>query len=237
MSAGPKTAMVMAAGLGTRMRPLTDTMPKALVPVAGKPLIAYVIDPLIAAGVERIVVNIHAHADQLEAYLRSRRDADFLVSDERAELLETGGGVKHARALLGEAPIFRCNSDYVWRKDGAPILDELIAAWDPARMDSLVTVAPKAQTIGFEDVPGDFFQDEAGRLTHRGERLDAPLYAIGIEIIDPRPVYADPRSKFSLRDVWFRSADRGRLFGHRAEGLWMQVGDPRALAAVEEQVS
>ena len=115
--------MVMAAGLGTRMRPLTNTMPKALVPLAGKPLIAYVLDPLVEAGVERIVVNVHAHADQLEAYLRARKDAEFLISDERRELLETGGGVKHAQALLGEAPIFRCNSDYVWKKDGALILD------------------------------------------------------------------------------------------------------------------
>jgi len=234
---GPKTAMVMAAGLGTRMRPLTDTRPKALVEVKGKPLIAYVIDPLVAAGVERVVVNVHAHADQLEAYLRGRRDAEFLVSDERARLLETGGGVKHARALLGEAPIFRCNSDYVWLKPGTPVLDELVAAWDPARMDSLVTVVPKARTVGFEESPGDFYQDEAGRLTHRGERPDAPLHAIGIEILDPRPVYADPREAFSLRDIWFRSSDQGRLFGHQPAGLWMQVGDPRALEAVEARLS
>lgn len=229
--------MVMAAGLGTRMRPLTLTMPKALVPVAGKPLIAHVIDPLVAAGVERVVVNVHAHADQLEAYLRGRKDAEFLVSDERQALLETGGGVKHARALLGEAPIFRCNSDYVWRKPGAPALDALIAAWDPARMDALVTVIPKARTLGFEGSPGDFYQDEAGRLTHRGQRAEAPLHAIGIEILDPRPVYADPRTAFSLRDVWFRSADQGRLFGLQQEGLWMQVGDPQALATVEAQLA
>lgn len=234
---GPKTAMVMAAGLGTRMRPLTDTMPKALVPVAGKPLIAYVLDALVEAGVERVVVNVHAHADQLEAYLRGRKDAEFLISDERAELLETGGGVKHARALLGEAPIFRCNSDYVWQKPGAPAMQALIEAWDPARMDSLVTVIPKARTVGFEESPGDFYQDEAGRLTHRGERLDAPLHAIGIEILDPRPVYADPRTKFSLRDIWFRASDQGRLFGLQMDGLWMQVGDPGALAAVESRLS
>ncbi len=234
---GPKIAMVMAAGLGTRMRPLTDSMPKAMVPVGGKPLIAYVLDPLVGAGVERIVVNVHAHADQLETYLRGRNDAEFLISDERQALLETGGGVKRAQALLGEAPIFRCNSDYVWQKPGEPILTELIAAWDPDCMDSLVTVVPKARTVGFDDAPGDFFQDEADRLTHRGERADAPLYAIGIEIIDPRPIYADPRSKFSLRDIWFRSSDKGRLFGHRAEGLWMQVGDPRALAAVEARLT
>lgn len=233
----PTTAMVMAAGLGTRMRPLTDTRPKALVMVAGKPLIAHVIDPLVAAGIERIVVNVHAHADQLEAYLRGRRDAEFLISDERTALLETGGGVKHARALLGEAPIFRCNSDYVWRKPGASIFDDLAAAWDPARMDALVTVVPKARTLGFEESPGDFFQDAAGRLTHRGERPQAPLHAIGIEILDPQGAYADARTAFSLRDVWFRAADEGRLFGLQPEGLWMQVGDPRALEAVEAQLS
>jgi len=237
MSAAPKTAMVMAAGLGTRMRPLTDTMPKALVPVAGKPLIAYVIDPLVAAGVERVVVNVHAHAEQLEAYLRARRDAEFLISDEREALLETGGGVKRAQALLGEAPIFRCNSDYVWKKPGAPALRALVEAWDPERMDALVTVIPKDRTVGFEGSPGDFFQDASGRLTHRGERAEAPLHAIGIEILDPRPVYADPRAAFSLRDVWFRAADQGRLFGLQQEGLWMQVGDPAALTAVEAQLS
>lgn len=234
---GPKTAMVMAAGLGTRMRPLTNTMPKALVPVAGKPLIAYVLDPLVEAGVERVVVNVHAHADQLEAYLRGRKDAEFLISDERAELLETGGGVKHARALLGDAPIFRCNSDYVWQKPGVPAMRALVEAWDPTRMDSLVTVIPKARTVGFEESPGDFYQDAAGRLTHRGERPDAPLHAIGIEILDPRPVYADPRTKFSLRDIWFRASDQGRLFGLQMDGLWMQVGDPGALAAVESRLS
>ena len=236
MSKAPTTAMVMAAGLGTRMRPLTDTLPKALVRVAGKPLIAYVIDPLIEAGVERVVVNVHAHADQLEAYLRSRRDAEFLVSDERQALLETGGGVKHAQALLGEGPIFRCNSDYVWKKPGGPALGALVEAWDPSRMDALVTVIPKERTLGFEGSPGDFYQDDAGRLTHRGERPDAPLHAIGIEILDPRPVYADPRAAFSLRDIWFRAADRGRLFGLQQDGLWMQVGDPGALAAVEARL-
>jgi MurNAc alpha-1-phosphate uridylyltransferase len=227
--------MVMAAGLGTRMRPLTNATPKALIPVAGRPLIDFVIAPLIAAGVERIVVNVHAFADQLEAYLAARKDAEFLVSDERAGLLETGGGVKHARALLGEDPIFICNSDYVWLKLGRPALQTLIEAWDPERMDALVTVIPKERTLGF-DTPGDFFQDEAGRLTHRGARPAAPLHAFGIEILDPRPVYAEPREKFSLRDVWFASADQGRLYGLVMDGLWMQVGDPAALKAVEAQL-
>lgn len=227
--------MVMAAGLGTRMRPLTNTMPKALVPVAGRPLIDFVLEPLVAAGVQRIVVNVHAFADQLEAYLKSRKDAEYLVSDERAGLLETGGGVRHARTLLGEAPIFVCNSDYVWRMDGPPALETLIAAWDPAQMDALVTVIPRERTLGF-DTPGDFFQASDGRLTHRGDRAEAPLHAFGIEILDPRPVYAEPRERFSLRDVWFASSDKGRLFGLQLDGLWMQVGDPAALAAVEARL-
>ena len=235
MSAGPKTAMVMAAGLGTRMRPLTDTMPKALIEVAGKPLIDFVIDPLVATGVERIVVNAHAFADQLEAHLRRRTDAEYLISDERAGLLETGGGVKHARALLGEAPIFVCNSDYIWQKPGGAALTALIEAWDPTRMDALVVVIPKARTQGF-DTPGDFFQAADGRLTHRGDRVEAPLHAFGIEILDPRPVYAEPRERFSLRDIWFASADQGRLFGLQLDGLWMQVGDPAARDAAEARL-
>lgn len=227
--------MVMAAGLGTRMRPLTDTMPKALVPVAGRPLIDFVIAPLLAAGVERIVVNVHAFADQLEAYLAGRKDAEYLISDERDHLRETGGGVKHARELLGEAPIFVCNSDYVWLKPGRPALDDLIAGWDPARMDALVTVIPKDRTLGF-DTPGDFSQDPDGRLVRRGDRPEAPLHAFGVEILDPRPVYADPRDKFSLRDIWFASAEQGRLFGLQPDGLWMQVGDPGALTTVEAKL-
>jgi MurNAc alpha-1-phosphate uridylyltransferase len=227
--------MVMAAGLGTRMRPLTDTMPKALIEVAGKPLIDFVIDPLVATGVERIVVNAHAFADQLEAHLRRRTDAEYLISDERGGLLETGGGVKHARALLGEAPIFVCNSDYIWQKPGEPALTALIEAWDPARMDALVVVIPKVRTQGF-DTPGDFFQAADGRLTHRGDRIEAPLHAFGIEILDPRPVYAEPRERFSLRDIWFASADQGRLFGLQLDGLWMQVGDPAARDAAEARL-
>lgn len=232
---GPRTAMVMAAGLGTRMRPLSNDRPKALVQVRGKALIDYVIDPLVEAGVETIVVNVHAHADQLEAHLARRSDARFLISDERARLLETGGGVKHARSLLGEGPIFVCNSDYVWVKPGEPALAELARTWDPARMDACVIVVPKERTLGF-DTPGDFSRDDQGRLTRRGDAPTAPLHAFGIQIIDPAPIYADPREAFSTRDIWFASAERGRLHGLIPEGLWMQVGDPAALAEAEARL-
>jgi MurNAc alpha-1-phosphate uridylyltransferase len=227
MSARPATAMVMAAGLGKRMRPLTETRPKALIEVAGRPLIDYVIAPLIAAGVQKVVVNVHAHADQLQAYLASRKDAEFLVSDERARLLETGGGVKKARPHLGDDPIWVANSDYIWIDEDEPPLEMLARTWDPARMDSCVIVVPKARTSGF-DTPGDFFRAESGALTHRGGAAEAPLHCFGIQILNPAKVYADPREAFSLFDIWYAATLSGRMFGVQPEGYWMQVGDPAA---------
>lgn len=235
MTEVPKTAMVMAAGLGTRLRPLTDRRPKALIEVAGKALIDHMIDPLVAVGVERVVVNVHAFADQLEAHLARRADVEVKVADERARLLETGGGIKHARSLLGEAPIWVCNSDYVWIKPGQPALAELAQAWDPARMDAILVVIPKERTLGF-DTPGDFFQAPDGTLTHRGEAAEAPLHCFGIEIIDPRLIYADPRDAFTQRDIWIASTKKRRLYGLQLDGLWMQVGDPAALEVAEARL-
>ncbi|MDR3509001.1 MAG: nucleotidyltransferase family protein, partial [Caulobacteraceae bacterium] len=164
----PRTAMVLAAGLGTRMRPLTDTRPKALIEVGGKALIDHILDRLIEAGVEVAVVNVHAFADQMIAHLEARAGADprlaIHVSDERDALLETGGGVKKARALLGEAPIWVANADYVWIEGETPALPALAKGWDPARMDAYVLVVEKERTQGF-DTPGDFFRDETGALT------------------------------------------------------------------------
>jgi MurNAc alpha-1-phosphate uridylyltransferase len=220
--------MVLAAGLGTRMRPLTDHQPKALIEVAGKALIDHLIDRLEAAGVETVVVNVHAFADQMEAHL-SRRcgEARILISDERGQLLETGGGVKHARALLGEAPIWVANSDYIWIEDGHPALAAVAGAWDPQRMSSCLIVIPKARTSGF-DTPGDFFQAADGTLTHRGAAAEAPLHCFGIQILDPTLVYAVPETKFSLFQTWMRAAADRRLYGMDPGGFWMQVGDPAA---------
>ena len=235
-SAGPKTAMVLAAGLGTRMRPLTDDRPKALIEVGGRALIDHLLDRLEAQGVQRIVVNVHAFADQLQDHLDRRRGgAEILISDERAALLETGGGVKHARALLGEDPIWVANGDYVWIEDGEPALQMLADAWDPARMDSCLIVIPKARTLGF-DTPGDFFQGPDGELTHRGARPEAPLHCFGVQILDPTLVYAVPEAKFSLFRVWMQAAERGRLKGVTPGGFWMQVGDPQALQAAQARL-
>ncbi len=232
----PKTAMVLAAGLGARMRPLSDARPKALIEVAGKALIDHAIDRLIEVGVERAVVNVHAFADQLEAHLARRRDLEILISDERGGLLETGGGLKHARALLGEAPIWVANSDYVWTGGADAGLGRLARTWDAARMDACVIVVPKDRTLGF-DTPGDFFGDADGALTPRGAATEAPLHAFGLQILDPGPVYAEPAEVFSLRDVWFRAAARRRLIGVIPDGLWMQVGDPASLSLVEARLA
>ena len=234
--AGPKTAMVLAAGLGTRMRPLTNDRPKALVEVGGKALVDHLIDRLEAAGVQRIVVNVHAFADQLEAHLKRRRGAaEILISDERDLLLETGGGVKKARALLGEEPIWVANSDYVWIEEGPSALGAVIEAWDPGRMDSCLIVIPKGRTLGF-DTAGDFFPGPHGGLIHRDGAAEAPLHCFGIQILDPTLVYAVPETRFSLFRVWMQAAESGRLKGVTPGGFWMQVGDPAALQAAEARL-
>ena len=232
---GPQVAMVMAAGLGKRMRPLTDHRPKALIEVSGRALIDHMLDRLEAAGVTRAVVNVHAFADQLEDHLARRRSPEILISDERATLLETGGGLKRARAMLGEAPIWVANSDYVWVEGRDDALGMVADAWDPARMDACVIVVPKARTLGF-DTPGDFFQGASGTLTHRGARAEAPLHCFGVQILDPQRVYEVADETFSLFRVWEASQARGRLFGVVPDGYWMQVGDPAALAAAEARL-
>ena len=235
MSAAPKTAMVMAAGRGLRMRPLTERRPKALIEVGGRALIDHILDRLEAAGVTRVVVNVHAFADQMEDHLARRRGPEILVSDERATLLETGGGLKKARAMLGESPIWVANSDYVWIEGRDDALAKVAAAWDPARMDACLIVVPKARTAGF-DTPGDFFRDEAGRLTHRAEAAEAPLHCFGVEIIDPQRAYEVADETFSLFRVWQAASERERLYGVVPDGYWMQVGDPAALAAAEARL-
>ncbi|MET0183003.1 MAG: phosphotransferase [Caulobacterales bacterium] len=231
----PKTAMVLAAGKGLRMRPLTNNLPKPLVKVGGRTLIDHLIDRLAAAGVTRIVVNVHAHADQMEAHLAKRSDVEVFISDEREQLLETGGAIKQARASLGEGPIWVANSDYVWIEDGEPALDLVARSWDPSRMDACLIVVPKERTQGFETA-GDFFRDENGALQWRGDAAEAPLHAFGIEILDPQPCYADERDVFSLRDVWFAAAAKDRLHGVTPGGYWMQVGDPQALEDAEARL-
>jgi MurNAc alpha-1-phosphate uridylyltransferase len=227
--------MVLAAGLGTRMRPLTDDRPKALVDLAGRSLIDHVLDRLAGAGVTRAVVNVHWFADRLETHLAARgRGPAVMISDERAALLETGGGLKKAAPLLGPDPVFVANIDSVWT-DRGDALGDLARLWDPARMDAVLLLARREGSIGFEG-GGDFFLADDGRLTFRGEAAEAPFAYMGVHIT--RPDYADggPDGPFSLSPLWRASAAAGRLYGCVLDGDWMHVGDPQARDAAEAKL-
>ena len=236
MSARPQTAMVMAAGLGTRMRPLTDDRPKALVKVAGKALIDHMLDRLADAGVETAVVNVHYFADLVEAHLASRLYPRIVISDERDGLLETGGGLRKARPLLGEDPIWVANIDAIWTEAAGPVLDHMAQVWDPETMDACVLLAPMDKALGF-DGPGDFFLDADARIAFRGDALSAPYAYAGVQIAKPQIVDTEPVEAFSLRRVWRPLAATGRMTGAVLDGLWMHVGDPQALIEAEQALA
>lgn len=227
--------MVLAAGLGTRMRPLTDDRPKALVEVAGRALIDHLLDRLSEGGVSRAVVNVHYFADRLEGRLQGRTRPQIVISDERGELLETGGGLKKARALLGDDPVLVGNIDSVWTEPGVPAVAQLLAAWDPDRMDALLLVVPVAKASGF-DGPGDFFL-EGGVLKFRGEAASAPYAYMGLHITKPQLVDDGPDGPFSLTRIWRPLAETGRLWGVAFDGDWMHVGDPQAVKAAERRLA
>ncbi len=235
----PATAMVLAAGLGTRMRPLTDDRPKALVEVGGKTLIDHNLDRLAEAGVTRAVVNVHAFADRLIHHLSHRTTGpQIIISDERAHALplETGGGIKAAKDLLGEDPILVVNIDSVWIEDGEPparaIRDHCLG-FDRKYAAAKLMLAWADRTMGL-DGPGDFLMDVDGRLTGRraAGAATAPLNYMGLHIVDPRPIYAHPETTFGLfpggGGLWGEWAAQGRLHGGVLNGDWMHVGDPQA---------
>jgi len=235
MASHPRTAMVLAAGLGTRMRPLTDTMPKPLVPVAGKPLLDHVLDRLASTGVDRVVVNVHYLADQIIAHTASRTKPRVTISDERGLLLGTGGGVVKALPELGAAPFFHINSDTIWIDGVTPNLTRLAEAFDAATMDALLLLAPTSGSVGY-DGRGDFTMATDGRLRRRGEREVAPFVYAGAAILAPA-LFADaPAGEFSLTDLFDRAAEAGRLHGLRLEGLWMHVGTPEAVGEAEAAI-
>ena len=228
-------AMVLAAGLGKRMRPLTDTLPKPLVPVAGKALIDHVLDKLADAGVTQAVVNVHHRADQIEAHVKGRARPRIVISDERGELLDTGGGIVKALPHLGTAPFFHMNSDTVWIEGVTPNLSRLAAQFDAARMDILLLLASTATSIGY-DGRGDFNMAPDGRLSRRAERQVAPFVYAGAAILNPA-IFADaPTGAFSLNRLFDRAADAGRLHGLRLDGTWMHVGTPEAIKAAEAAI-
>lgn len=236
MTDAPKTAMVLAAGLGTRMRPLTNDRPKALVEVGGRALIDHVLDRLADAGVEKAVVNVHWFADRLESHLAARgREPEIVISDERETLLETGGGLKKAAPLLGDEPVFVANIDSVW-VDRGDALNQLARLWNPSIMDAALLLARREGSIGFEG-DGDFFLAEDGRLTFRGEAASAPFAYMGVHICRPDYVADGPGGPFSLSQFWRRSAAEGRLYGVVMDGDWMHVGDPQARDEAEARLA
>jgi len=225
--------MVLAAGLGTRMRPHNGQIPKPLVTVGGKALIDYVLDRLADAGVEHAVVNVHHMADQIEAHLASRKRPQIVISDERAELLGTSGGVVKAMPALGGGPFFHVNSDTIWIDGVAPNLSRLADTFDAARMDALLLLAPTATSIGYSG-RGDFTMTTDGRLARRSERHVAPFVYAGAAILTPAFFAGTPNGPSSMSPLFDRAIAAERLYGLRLEGLWMHVGTPDAVRAAEE---
>lgn len=227
--------MVLSAGLGTRMRPLTERMPKPLVEVGGKPLIDHVLDRLAQANVERAVVNVHYFAEQIERHVASRTKPKITISDERGVLLGTGGAVVKALPELGAAPFFHVNSDSIWIDGVKPNLARLAETFDPAAMDALLLLAPTTGSIGYAG-RGDFAFAADGRLKRRAERAVAPFVFAGAAILAPALFKDAPRGEFPLTLLFDRTAEQGRLYGLRLEGLWMHVGTPDAIALAENAI-
>lgn len=231
----PSRAMVLAAGLGTRMRPFTDKLPKPLVKVAGKPLIDHVLDRLAEAGVDRAIVNVHHLADQMQHHLARRSRPQIVISDERGLLLGTGGGVKKALPQLGDAPFFHINSDTIWIDGVKPNLARLADAFDPVAMDALLLLAPMTGSIGYSG-RGDFAMAADGRLRKRAEQEVVPFVYAGAAILSPALFKSAPDGELSLTTLFDRASQARRLHGLRMEGLWMHVGTPEAIALAEAAI-
>lgn len=229
----PKTAMIMAAGLGTRMRPLTDAKPKPLIEVAGTTLLDHVLDLLREAGVGRIVVNVHYFPEQIEAHLAEHaRDFELAVSDERALLRDTGGGLVQALALIPDDPFFCINADNWFADTKEHALLSMADAWDSARMDVLMLVVPLARA-GNSQGTGDFDMDAAGRLSREGAKRPRPFVWTGIQML-AKSIVADPPSEvFSTNVFWDRAIAKGRCYGLVHEGAWFDVGYPAAIKLTE----
>ena len=225
------TAMVLAAGLGTRMRPLTLDKPKPLVPVAGRPMIDHTLDKLAKAGIARAVVNVHYLPDMLIEHLARRTRPEVAISDERALLLETGGGMVHAADLLPD-PFFCVNSDNVWLDGPTDAFRELSAAWDPARMDALLLLVSHTRARNFRG-KGDFHMSARGKLSRRRSGRIAPFVFTGIQLVAKRLLRDAPTGPFSTNVLWTRAIEEGRLYGAAFTGEWFEVGDPQAIAPTE----
>ena len=227
--------MVLAAGLGVRMRPLSETTPKPLIQVAGKALIDHVLDRLAEAGVETAVVNLHHRAEAIEAHLQARKRPKIVISDEREALLDTGGAIVKALPHLRKMPFLLVNSDSLWLEGAAPNLPRLGRAFDDRRMDALLLLAPAAGAAGYQG-RGDYAMDAEGGLRRCGEQEVAPFVYAGAAVLSPRLFDGAPAGAFPLTHLFDRAEAKGRLFGLRLEGVWMHVGSLEAVAAAEAAI-
>jgi MurNAc alpha-1-phosphate uridylyltransferase len=236
MLASVTTAIVLSAGLGTRMAPANNGVPKPLVKLGGKPLIDHVLDRHVEAGIARVVVNVHHKADLIEKHLKARRRPPIEISDEREKLLDTGGGVKKALPRLGSGPFLIHNADSVWIEGVGSNLARLMQAWDDARMDCLMMLALASHSLGYQG-RGDFAFEPDGRIRRRRvEQELVPFAFTGVSLAHPRLFDGSPDGAFSLNQVWDRAIAAGRAYGMRMEGTWMHVGTPDALAQAEQRL-
>lgn len=232
----PDTVMVLAAGLGTRMRPLTNAMPKPLVPLVGRALIDHVLDRMADNGVTRAIINVHYMAEAMKFHLAQCTSPAVIISDESDALLETGGGVVRAAPLFNADAILIHNSDSVWYEPANVNLPRLFAAWDGDRMDTLMLLAPVSNSLGYSG-RGDFHCDADGRLSRSGSGSGsgaaAPYVFAGVSILNTAVLAKAPPGPFSLNVLWDHAIQNGRLFGVVMDGTWMHVGDPQSLAEAE----
>ena len=228
----PQSAMILAAGLGTRMRPISNDIPKVLISVAGRPIVDYALERLVEAGVKSVVVNAHYHAEQLIAHAAGFTAPAITISDERAALMDTGGGFAKALPMLGDAPFYGINGDVIWLDGAFNTLHRLAARWDPDSMDALLLMALCPRAIGYSGA-GDFMMDANGLLRRRQEREVAPYVYAGVQVLHPRLFDECPAGAFSLNILYDRALNGGRLYGLCHDGLWIHVGTPDGLQAAE----
>jgi MurNAc alpha-1-phosphate uridylyltransferase len=225
-------AMILAAGLGTRMGPLTTDKPKPLVEIHGRTLLDHVIDRMVLGGVNFLVVNVHYKAEMMKAHLAGRKDVSIQICDETDAILDTGGAVANALPLFRGEPFFTQNSDSLWVEGMGRALSRMQERWDPEKMDALMLLAPCATSIGY-DGPGDFEMDSGGLLSRRAEMKLAPFVWTGLQIVHPRLFDGAPSGRFSINPLWDRAIENERLYGVRLDGVWIHVGTPEAKSEAE----